>query len=115
MIGYSLEPPTKPNLFTISEAGKEITSIISDIRNLESIKQVVQEIRPEIIIHMAAQPLVSVGYSDPVSTYSSNVMGTVNILESIRASDSVKSFVNVTTDKVYFNNRKTNILSYCCT
>ncbi len=102
--GYSLDPPTSPNLFTICKIDTKIKSTTGDIRDLNKLINVVKETRPEIIIHMAAQPLVSVGYSDPVLTYSSNVMGTVNILEAARNCDSVKSILNVTTDKVYRNN-----------
>ena len=81
-----------------------MTSIIGDIRDLEKLKQVFAEAQPEIVIHMAAQPIVRDSYKDPVYTYETNVMGTVNILECIRLNDCVKSFVNVTTDKVYKNN-----------
>ena len=79
-------------------------SIIADIRDYENVLSVIEHCEPDIIIHMAAQPLVSVGYSDPVTTYSTNVMGTVNILEAIRRTNIVCSFLNVTTDKVYKNN-----------
>lgn len=102
--GFSLEPPTDPNLYEILGIEKLTNSKIADIRDLETLKNAISESKPEIVIHMAAQPLVNVGYSDPVYTYSSNVMGTVNILESIRRCPSVKSFLNVTTDKVYSNN-----------
>ena len=102
--GCSLSYPTPTNLYTISGVEQSVESHLGDIRDLESLKEMVMRFKPDIVIHMAAQPLVSVGYSDPVLTYSTNVMGTVNILESIRACDSVKSFVNVTTDKVYRNN-----------
>ncbi len=104
IIGYSLDPPTDPNLYSISGIDSDITSIIGDVRDYEHLLNTVQEYSPDIIIHMAAQPLVDVGYSDPRMTYESNVMGTVNILESIRHTDSVKSFLNVTTDKAYCNN-----------
>ena len=102
--GYSLEPPTNPNLFSMSDAESHMDSIIADIRDLDYLKKSISDVGPDIVIHMAAQPLVSVGYSDPILTYSSNVMGTVNILEAIRSCDSVRSFLNVTTDKVYRNN-----------
>lgn len=101
--GYSLEPPTIPNLFSISSVESFTDSKIADIRDLDSLKTSLSDFKPDIVIHMAAQPLVSIGYSDPVLTYSSNVMGTVNILEAIRECNSVKSFLNVTTDKVYHN------------
>lgn len=101
--GYSLEPPTEPSLFELCEIGESINSIIGDIRDLEHLKEVFENTRPEIVIHMAAQPLVRESYKNPVYTYDTNVMGTVNILECVRIFDCVKSFVNVTTDKVYLN------------
>lgn len=101
--GYSLEPATNPNLFELCGIGKNVNSIIGDIRDLHHLKTVFEDVQPEIVIHMAAQPLVRESYQNPVYTYETNVMGTVNILESIRLSSSVKSFVNVTTDKVYLN------------
>ena len=104
VIGYSLEPPTSPSLFEAAGISDEITSVIGDIRDLDKLCKTMQEHRPEIVIHMAAQPLVRESYSDPVYTYETNVMGTVNICEAVRQCDSVKSFVNVTTDKVYLNN-----------
>lgn len=102
--GYSLEPHTQPNLFSISEIEKNIKSVIGDIRDLEHLKKAMNEFEPEIVIHMAAQPLVKESYEAPVYTYEVNVMGTVHILEAVRQCKSVKSFVNVTTDKVYKNN-----------
>ena len=102
--GYSLNPPTTPSLYEISGIEKEITSVIGDIRNFDDLKKAFDNARPEIVIHLAAQPIVRDSYKDPVYTYETNVMGTVNILECIRLSDCVKSFLNVTTDKVYKNN-----------
>lgn len=103
--GYSLKAPTKPSLFEIAEIEKGMKkSIIADIRDLSTLKQAVFEAQPEIVIHMAAQPLVRESYQNPVFTYETNVMGTVNILEAVRNCFSVKSVVNVTTDKVYRNN-----------
>ena len=101
--GYALEPSTTPNLFEILELQNSMTSIIGDIRDLESLKKVFYEYKPEIVIHMAAQPIVRESYKAPVYTYDVNVMGTVNVLECIRLTDTVRSFVNVTTDKVYKN------------
>lgn len=101
--GYSLKPNTDPDLFSISGNEKLINSVIGDIRDLDNLKDVFQQIRPEIVIHMAAQPLVRDSYTAPVYTYETNVMGTVNVLECIRTTPSVKSFLNVTTDKVYEN------------
>lgn len=101
--GYALEPPTEPSLFRLLSLDSKINSISGDIRDLETLKKTFDEVKPEIVIHMAAQPIVRESYQSPVYTYEVNVMGTVNVLESIRRSDSVKSFVNVTTDKVYRN------------
>ena len=104
VIGYSLLPEKTPNLFEIANIEKDMTSIIGDIRNLSVLDETFDRYKPEIVIHMAAQPLVRESYINPVYTYETNVVGTVNILEAIRRHDSVKSFVNVTTDKVYKNN-----------
>lgn len=101
--GYALEPPTNPSLFEICGVADKIKSIIGDVRNLEALKQVFDEVQPEIVIHMAAQPLVRDSYRKPAYTYEVNVMGTVNVLECVRNTASVKSFLNVTTDKVYLN------------
>ena len=102
--GYSLEPPTSPSLFRIAEIEKDIHHITGDIRDLSSLKRVFEIAKPEIVFHLAAQPIVRISYEKPVYTYEANVMGTVNILECVRKSDKVKSFLNVTTDKVYRNN-----------
>ena len=102
--GYALQSPTTPNLFSLCGAEKQITSIIGDIRNLSSLMNAINTAKPDIVIHMAAQPLVRESYKFPVYTYETNVMGTVNILECIRNCSTVKSFLNVTTDKVYHNN-----------
>lgn len=102
--GYSLNPPTKPNLFEISEVEKDINSVIGDIRNLENLMNTFNKYKPEIVFHLAAQPIVRDSYKEPVYTYETNVMGTVNILECVRKNSCVKSFLNITTDKVYKNN-----------
>lgn len=102
--GYSLEAPTQPNLFEVSDVEKQITSIIGDIRDFNHLKKAFDQAKPEIVLHLAAQPLVRDSYEKPAYTYETNVMGTVNILECIRQSNCVKSFLNVTTDKVYHNN-----------
>lgn len=103
--GYSLKAPTDPSLFEIAEIEKGMEkSIIADIRDLDTLKEAMLEAKPEIVIHMAAQPIVRESYKDPVFTYETNVMGTVNILEAVRICPTVKSVVNVTTDKVYRNN-----------
>ena len=102
VFGYSLAPNTKPNLFDIINIEKEISSFIGDIRNFNNLKNIVKDIDPEIVIHMAAQPLVIESYNNPRYTFETNVMGTVNIMECLKGSN-VKSFLNVTTDKVYEN------------
>lgn len=104
--GFSLNPPTDPNLFSLLNLDSKMNSIIGDIRDLNHIKDVFHEIKPEIVIHMAAQPLVRESYENPVYTYETNVMGTVNICECVRNLKTVKSFLNVTTDKVYKNYEK---------
>ncbi|MDE5995165.1 MAG: CDP-glucose 4,6-dehydratase, partial [Oscillospiraceae bacterium] len=104
VVGYALEPPTNPSLFETAKISDSITSVIGDIRDLDKLCETLQKYCPEIIIHMAAQPIVRESYTNPVYTYETNVMGTVNICEAVRLCDSVKSFVNVTTDKVYKNN-----------
>ena len=101
--GYSLEPPTDPSLFVIADIENDITSVIGDIRDYQSLKAAFDAAQPEIVLHLAAQPIVRDSYKDPVYTYETNVMGTVNILECVRNSTCVKSFLNVTTDKVYKN------------
>lgn len=102
--GYALEAPTYPNLFEISEVKNQMNSVYGDIRDLGHLREVFEEAQPEIVIHMAAQPIVRESYKEPVYTYETNVMGTVNVLECVRLTPSVKSFLNVTTDKVYQNN-----------
>ena len=101
--GYSLEPATEPALFNLAEIEKDITSVIGDVRDYTSLKKVFDEAQPEIVFHLAAQPIVRDSYKDPAYTYETNVMGTVNILECVRNGDCVKSFLNITTDKVYLN------------
>lgn len=104
VIGYSLEAPTEPSLFQVLGLDKQMTSVIGDIRDLEQLQDVMQKYQPEVVIHMAAQPIVRESYVSPVYTYETNVMGTVHILEAVRHCESVKSVINVTTDKVYKNN-----------
>ncbi len=101
--GYGLKPPTNPSLYEISEIESDICSIPGDIRIIKTLRQVFDEFQPEIVFHLAAQPIVRESYRDPVYTYETNVMGTVNILDCIRTSSCVRSFLNVTTDKVYEN------------
>ena len=102
--GYSLEPPTNPALFSLCNLESHMDSVIGDIRDLEHLKEVFQRVQPEIVLHLAAQPIVRDSYKNPVYTYETNVMGTVNICECVRLNPCVKSFLNVTTDKVYRNN-----------
>lgn len=101
--GYALEPPTDPNLFSLCGLAGKMRSVSGDVRDLAHLKRVFDETRPEIVLHLAAQPLVRESYRNPVYTYETNVMGTVNVLECVRTTDSVRSFLNVTTDKVYLN------------
>lgn len=102
--GFSLTPPTEPALFDMARIEEGMTSVIGDVRDLDALSACFAEARPEIVIHLAAQPIVRDSYREPRYTYETNVMGTVNVLECIRLSDTVKSFLNVTTDKVYKNN-----------
>lgn len=102
--GFALTPPTEPSLYEILGISREIHSVRGDIRDLQSLQKAFESFQPEIVLHLAAQPIVRESYRDPRTTYETNVMGTVNILECIRISKSVKSFLNVTTDKVYQNN-----------
>lgn len=101
--GYSLEPPTEPSLFELAGMKGRMNSVVGDVRDLPHLLQVFEEVQPEIVFHLAAQPIVRESYRDPVGTYETNVMGTVNILEAVRRTESVRSFLNVTTDKVYEN------------
>lgn len=103
LTGYSLGTEKEYSLFEMSGVKTQINHITGDIRDLERLKAAFKECQPEIVIHMAAQPIVSEGYIDPVYTYETNVLGTVNILECVRLNSCVKSFLNVTTDKVYEN------------
>lgn len=102
--GYALEPPTNPNLFDIAGLQGKMKSVIADIRDYDSLKKLFDEFQPEIVLHLAAQPIVITSYEQPKYTYETNVMGTVNLLECVRLTPSVKSVLNVTTDKVYKNN-----------
>ena len=102
--GYSLAAPTNPNLFSLAGLEGRMTSVIGDIRDMEKLKAAFDKAQPEIVLHLAAQPIVRDSYKDPRYTYETNVMGTVNILECVRLSNCVKSVLNVTTDKVYHNN-----------
>lgn len=103
VVGYALTPPTEPNLFEVFKLKEHMTSVIGDVRDDAAVKQVFDQHQPEIVIHMAAQPLVRYSYHYPVETYATNVMGTVHVLEAARLTKSVKTIVNVTTDKCYEN------------
>lgn len=102
--GYSLEPNTTPSLFEMANIRDGIESEFGDVRDLDRLKKSLFDFSPEIVIHMAAQPLVRLSYQNPVDTYQTNVMGTVNLFEAVRACESVIAVVNVTTDKCYENN-----------
>ncbi len=104
--GYALPSPTKEgaDVFVLSGAEAGMQSVIGDVRDYDSLLRVFKNAKPEIVFHLAAQPIVLESYRDPIGTYSANVMGTVHVLECIRQMDTVRSFVNVTTDKVYQNN-----------
>jgi CDP-glucose 4,6-dehydratase len=101
--GLALDPPTGPNLFGVASVGRGMSSSIGDIRQPEVVFDAVNAFQPQIVIHMAAQPLVRFSYAEPIATYATNVMGTVHLLEAVRRSKSVRSVVNVTTDKCYEN------------
>lgn len=101
--GYALEPPTKPSLYEEAGIDELITSYIGDVRDYEQLSRVIEEVQPEIVIHMAAQPLVRESYKIPIETYSINVMGTVHLLDACRHTQNLKAIVNVTTDKCYEN------------
>ncbi len=101
--GYALEPPTDPSLFELARVSELLNSVIADVRDLDRLKAEMTKAAPEIVIHMAAQPLVRDSYKIPVDTYAINVMGTVHLLEVVRSCPSVRAVVNVTTDKVYEN------------
>jgi CDP-glucose 4,6-dehydratase len=101
--GYALQPPTNPSLFEVAQVAQGMTSIIADIRDSAMLTHAMRQAAPDIVIHMAAQPLVRRSYVDPVETYSTNIMGTVHLLEAVRRTASVRAAVNVTTDKCYAN------------
>ena len=101
--GYALNPPTNPSLFDVANVGNGMRSTIADIRDAETLSKAMRVAKPDIVIHMAAQPLVRYSYQAPVETYTTNVMGTVHLLEAVRQTDSVRAVVNVTTDKCYEN------------
>ena len=101
--GIALDPPTSPSLFDVLGLNSSIRHEVADIRNLDILKRIMVEFKPEIIIHMAAQPLVRYSYTSPIETYQTNVIGTANVLEASRFCGSVRSIISVTTDKCYDN------------
>ena len=103
VVGYSLEPPTTPSLFEIANIEDGMKSVIGDISDFEKLKELFKNEQPEIVFHLAAQPIVSEGYKNPLYTYQTNVMGTANVLQCIMETSSVRSVLNITTDKVYEN------------
>ena len=101
--GLALSPPTEPNLFAVANVGDHMRSTLGDIRDLATVQRAMSAARPEIVFHLAAQPLVQLSYAEPVATYATNVMGTVHVLEAVRHTPSVRCVINVTTDKCYDN------------
>ncbi|MFN3629612.1 MAG: GDP-mannose 4,6-dehydratase, partial [Casimicrobiaceae bacterium] len=101
--GLALAPPTAPALFDVARVAEGLEHRIADIRDFPAVKMQMDDFQPEIVIHMAAQPLVRLSYQQPIETYATNVMGTVHVLEAARHADSVKAIVNITTDKCYEN------------
>lgn len=108
--GYSLKAPTEPNLFALADVEKRMTSVIGDVRDMKHLKEAFDAAKPDIVLHLAAQPIVRDSYKDPVYTYETNVMGTVNLLECVRQAmlrgEAPRSVLNVTTDKVYYNSER---------
>ncbi|MEE8515679.1 MAG: CDP-glucose 4,6-dehydratase, partial [Alphaproteobacteria bacterium] len=105
--GYALTPPTEPSLFEAAGLASHMASTIADVRDYERLSAALQAARPEVVLHLAAQPLVRRAYAEPVETYATNVMGTVNLLEAVRQCPTVRAAVIVTTDKVYENHERT--------
>ena len=103
LAGFALDPPTQPSLFEVASVEHGMSSTIGDIRDIEAIVRAVRDFQPQIVIHMAAQPLVRLSYVEPVATYATNVMGTVHLLEAVRRAGTARCVVNVTTDKCYEN------------
>ncbi len=103
LLGVALAPPTTPALFNVARVAQGMDHRVADIRDYDKIRVLVAEFKPEILIHMAAQPLVRLSYQQPIETYATNVMGTVHVLEAARHAGSVRTIVNITTDKCYDN------------
>ncbi|MEA3493979.1 MAG: CDP-glucose 4,6-dehydratase [Candidatus Margulisiibacteriota bacterium] len=111
VVGYALQPPTRPSLFKLCRIDKLVKSIIGDVRDLKKLKRAMLAAKPEIVFHMAAQPIVRESYKVPVDTFNINVVGTVNVLEAARSCRSIKVIVNVTTDKVYEESNENRVTS----
>ena len=107
VVGYSLQPPTQPNFYSVVELEKSLNSIIGDVRDYENLYKTMQRCQPEIVFHLAAQPLVRKSYINPLETYETNIMGTANLFEAVRNTDNVRVIVNVTSDKCYENKELT--------
>lgn len=103
LTGLALDPPTDPSLFALAAVADGMDSRCGDIRDLEVVAETMADVRPEIVLHLAAESVVSTSYEEPVRTYATNVMGTVHVLEAVRRTDSVRAVVNVTSDKCYDN------------
>ena len=101
--GYALDPPTEPSLFVALGLADELDHCLGDIRNAEALESAMRDFKPEIVFHLAAQPLVRLSYKEPRLTYETNVMGTLNVYEAVRACESVRVVVSITTDKCYEN------------
>jgi CDP-glucose 4,6-dehydratase len=101
--GYALNPPTNPSLYEVAKVNELVTSYISDVRDYDTLHSIISVVQPDVVFHLAAQPLVRDSYKNPVDTYAINVMGTVNLMEAVRHTKSVRAVVNVTTDKCYEN------------
>ena len=103
LLGIALEPPTRPSLFEVANVARGMDHQLTDIRDFAAVSAQMERLKPEIVFHLAAQPLVRASYQQPVETYSTNVMGTLHVLEAARGAGSVRAIVNITTDKVYEN------------
>ena len=101
VIGYSLSPNTEPNLYSTVNIESCVSTEFGDVRNLDNLTACISEKRPEIVFHMAAQPLVRLSYKEPLETFSTNITGTINVLEAVRRTQTVKVVVNITSDKCY--------------
>ena len=108
ILGYSLDPPTEPNLYNVLDIGEKIVDVRGDIRDRQKISRIVSEFEPEIVFHFAAQPIVLDSYNDPTETFETNIMGTVNLLKSVQRVGATKTIIVMTSDKVYKNNDKSD-------